>query len=149
MSRHWLAWAAILLIGTSAAWAADPTPLAPEPETPLFLNYTALSHDGRPGAWIPAEEVGKLNKWQIELRECRDLALLRAREAEIRAELDVLHTERLELWEKRLEIEIERRAIAEEEAELERKRANRAERIGIFYRVAGFLALVGAAFLAS
>jgi hypothetical protein len=63
--------------------------------------------------------------------------------------LDVLHTERLELWERRLEIENERRGLAEEEAELERKRANRAERSGLFWRVVGFLGLVGGAVLAN
>ena len=129
MKRHWPAWATILLIGIGSAWASDPAPEAPaEPLPALTLDFTPLQHDGLDGAWIPAPELPKLNLWQIELRECRDIATLQAQREALQAELDALRREGQALAQKRLEVEIERTALAREEAELERKRADRAER---------------------
>lgn len=148
MRKHWLAWATILLIGSGSAWAAESAPEPETPPTPLTLDYTALENDGRPGAWIPAPDVKKLNLWQIELRECRDIAPLRAREDALQGDLDGLSAERQALAQTRLELEKERTALAREEAELERQRARRAERRGFVSRVLGFVGLAAGAFLA-
>ena len=145
------AWATILLIGIGSAWASDPAPAAEEPpEAPpaLTLEAVPLEHDGLDGAWIPAAELEKLNLWQIELREGRDLQALEARREALQAKLDKIRTEGQTLAQERLEIEKERTALAREEAELERERAKKAERRGLVSRVLGFAGLVAGAFLA-
>lgn len=150
MKRHWLVWATTLLTGLGSAWATDPAP-AVEPEeapAPLTLEYEPLTHDGQPGAWIPFAEVKKLNLWQIELREGREIRALEGRREALQAELDEIRGEGQALAQKRLELEIERTKLAQEEAELERQRANRAERRGWFSRVLGFVGLAAGVLVA-